>query len=343
MIPPFPDLSDPVWTTKMVALLVEVMTNIARLDARISVSPVALAWQKRTSWSGYARALQAQGLEIEEIDIFAHACGIPLPSRTPIPTLTDPFARLSDWQARFATNGPRHWTDGLPFTFDPPEGWADRPALLRALELQGRWARAVPTQAPWLELPLLLQRLNATDTVLPCLVVGDKAMRLPPRDRDQITVRSLKALAAAAQDGLSLLTALERWRFQAAQKLAGEFRPGKLEGLLRLLLQSPVISPTRAADAMGVTLSGAGKLLERAVSLGLCHEVSGRHNWRLYLTPDLAVRFGFTAAPRGRPPALPAPSSSLDSILAAFDADVAEFALSMGKAPASRPADFNQA
>lgn len=53
MIAPFPDLSDPMWTTKLVALLVEAMTNIARLDARISVSPVALAWQRRMSWSGY--------------------------------------------------------------------------------------------------------------------------------------------------------------------------------------------------------------------------------------------------------------------------------------------------
>lgn len=201
----------------------------------------------------------------------------------------------------------------------------------------------MPTQAPWLELPLLLQRLNATDNVLPCLVVGNKAMRLAPRDRGPITMRSLKALAAAAQDGLSLLTTLERWRFQAAQKLADEFRPGNLEGLLRLLLQSPVISPTRAADALGVTLSGAGKLLERAVSLGLCHEVSGRHNWRLYLTPDLAMRFGFIAAPRGRPPALRMPSPPLDSILAAFDADVAEFELLMGQSPAPRPTGSDQA
>lgn len=323
MSKPLPDLSDPSWDTALVQLLVGANAAIARLDERISASFIASPWTQRASWSGYARALAAQGMEIEEIDIFARECGVPLPFRTPIATVSDPLAALPAWQARFADNGRRHWAEDLGLTFDPPGGWSDRPALLRALELQARRTRSVGPSV-WLDLPLLLQRLGITRALLPNLVAGDKALRLAPHDRG-ILPRFLRGLQAAAADGLAQLDALERDRRRAASVLADCLRPGKLAALAALLPLRPVLSPTRIAADLALTISGAGKLLQRARSQGLVVEVRHRHNWRLYLPPDLAVRFGFIAAPRGRPASPPPASQDLEAILTRFDAEMLKF------------------
>ena len=75
---------------------------------------------------------------------------------------------------------------------------------------------------------------------------------------------------------------------------------------------------------LGLSVSGAGKLLARAGADGLLVEISGRQAWRAYIAPDLAVAFGYATRPIGRPPSLPGPGS-LDPVLARFDADMAAF------------------
>jgi len=65
----------------MVAAIASCTAAIARLDARISVSSVASAWRRRAAWSGYAKALQLQSAEIDEIDVFSWGCGIQIASR----------------------------------------------------------------------------------------------------------------------------------------------------------------------------------------------------------------------------------------------------------------------
>jgi len=74
----------PDYTPPMVAAIVSATAAIARLDARICVSPVAKAWAARAAWTGYAKALQLQSAEIDEIDVFSWRCGLPLPHRPAI-------------------------------------------------------------------------------------------------------------------------------------------------------------------------------------------------------------------------------------------------------------------
>ncbi len=318
------DLTEPIWTTKLVASLERTAAAIGRLDARVSVSSVRSAWQKRASWSGYTTALRGQGAEIDEIDIFGRECGVSLPDRPSIPTnLYDP-QELTDWQQQLADRQPRYWRDEVGISTELPEGWDQRPALLRALEITAQHARAEGGIAPWLALPALLRSMQITQAVLPCLTIGDKALRLSPRDTQAILLRNLRSLTDHACQGLERLQAIEEDRLRAAAAVQGAHRPGKLLKLFALLQLVPVVSPRMISQRLDVTISGAGKLLTRAVDLGLVVEVSGRQAWRIYMTRDLAIAFGFVAKPLGRPLAAARPESDLDPALAAFDREMAE-------------------
>lgn len=316
------DLSAPAWTTKLAGLLENASLVMGRLDARISASSVRAAWSEQASWAGFAKARRAQGAEVEEIDIFALANGVSLPERAPIAFAEEEARALATWRRGLAAQEMPHWRDLAPYPLDLPADWRDRPALLRALQLVGHHAREDRTDAPWLASPALLSALGLTRTPLPCLMIADRALRLTPGDREAIVPRHLKRLARAAETGLERLDALEADRLRAGKVVASLVRPGGMTALLALLRRRPLISPLGVARALALSQSGAGKLLARAAEAGLVVEISGRTAWKLYLTPDLAVAFGYVARPRGRPPAPPR-IEALDPVLARFDAEMA--------------------
>lgn len=226
------------------------------------------------------------------------------------------------WQRNLARNDARYWRDELAIATDVPEDWNQRPALLRTLEIIARHARADGTIAPWLAVPALLRSMTITQTVLPCLVIGDKALRLSPRDARAIIMRNLRAFGDRAEEGLEQLQALENDRVRAAAAVSGAHRPGKLINLLALLQFVPVVSPRLVARRLDVTISGAGKLLTRAADVDLVVEVSGRQAWRTYVARDIAIRFGLIQRPIGRPPAPPRYVANLEPALADFDREM---------------------
>lgn len=312
-------------TLGVVARIEEAALAIARLDGRISASPVAAAWRARAAWSGYARALRLQGVEIDEIDVFSWACGVPFPDRPRRTSHLDDFEAFAPWWASLDHASPGTWRDALPFT---PAIERGLPVLLSALDITRQHALRDGTAAPWLALPATLKGIGATEAPLPCLVAGAKAFRLG-RALPEETVRAcLRDLTTAARHGLTLLDGLEAGQRRAARAILGERRPGALSRLVPLSLHLPVLSPVAVAERLGLTLSGAGKLLERAADMDVLHEVSGRATWKVYCAPDLAIAFGFREAPRGRPPSEPV-SAPLDpdlaAVLASFDREMQAF------------------
>lgn len=157
-----PDLSEPIWTSRLVARLERAAAAIGRLDARVSASPAAAPWQRRATWTGYTTALRVQGAEIDEIDIFGRECGVNLPGRPPMPTNLDDRDALPIWQRQLAQRESRYWRDELAISTDVPEDWSQRPALLRALEITARRSRADSTITPWLAVPTLLRSMKIT-------------------------------------------------------------------------------------------------------------------------------------------------------------------------------------
>ncbi len=309
------------WTPDLAGALAEASAAIARLDARICASSFGSAWRLRASWTGYATALRLCQVPLEEIDIIAHNCGLRLAGREPPQTMGEPFEAYQPWLVRLTEAEGPHWREDLPFTFDPPESWGEAPALVRALTLLDAWARVDRSAAPWLAFPVILRRIGITKAPLPCLVAGDAGQRFALDPRPALLKRLLKQLSRLASDGLTRLERLEQVSRHGAAAICGERRPGMLAELGRIALARPYLAPRSLAPELGLSISGAGKLLTRAARLGLLVETSGRSTWRSYVTPDVALALGLVPPERGRPRLPPPPSPTLDSVLAAFDAE----------------------
>lgn len=311
------------WNAELASALAETVASISRLDARISVSSVSPAWKARSSWTGYATALRLQRYPLDEIDIISEKCGIRLAGRPLLQTALEPFEAFDSWQSLLSEAAGRHWQEGLPFTFDIPRGWGEAPLLVRAFDLLDMWCREDRSSAPWLAFPVMLRRLKVTELVLPCLVTGDPGQRLALDARPVLLKRLLKHLRRTAEDGLARLDRLEDFRLRAAAVISEEHRPGKLVDLIRVSLMRPSLAARSLAPMLELTVSGAGKLLERATRLGLLIETSGRGSWRSYVTPDIALALGMRSPDRGRPPALPETTQILSDVLQQFDAEMA--------------------
>lgn len=320
---PPPPLTALAWTPDLAAALAEAAAALARLDARICASSWAPAWRLRASWAGYAAALRLQAFEVDEIDIISHASGLQLAGRPRLETATDPFAALAPWQAGLSEKEGRHWREDLPFTFDAPAGWTEAPALVRSLALLDAWVRSDKTSAPWLGFPVMLARMGLTTRPLPCLVLGDPGQRFAVGPRPALLKRLFRQLRRAAEDGLVRLDRLEDHARRTTAMITAERRPGLLADLGRLTLTQPCLAARTLAPLLGLTISGAGKLLERATRLGVLVETSGRATWRSYLARDVALTLGLIAPPLGRPAISAPPSPALAPVLAAFDAEMA--------------------
>ena len=307
-------------------LVEDAATAIGRLDARITASPVAAAWRLRAAWTGYAHALQLQGHEIDEIDVFAFGCGIQVPGRAHLTTVYDPFEQFEPWRRQLVDRPAQHWREGIGAAVDPDPNYAG-PRLIRALEALRQISLGDPSIEAWLALPVLLARMGITQTPLPCLVSGEKRLRFAQAADPALLRRLLRALAEHATTGLARLDALEHDRNLAVKSIAASARQASLTRLAAQLQFKPVTSPQGLSSEFGITIAGAGKLLSRAEAAGLVKEVRGTQAWKLYLTPDLAVSFSLAPPARGRPRGNPPPLSSdtkLAASLDAFDREMAQ-------------------
>ena len=316
----------PDYTPKMVTAIAAATATIARLDARIIASPVAKPWAMRATWSGYARALQLQSAEVEEIDVFSWGCDLRIPGRPPLPSQLDLFDRFEEWRASLDDPDTLAWRDGLPTAIGDPAASAAHPPLVRALDTVRQLARIDHSIMPWLGLPFALRDRGLTASPLPCLAGGAKAFRLKPRPNDDDWLVMLRGLERAATIGLERLHSLERHYRDAQRTIAAEYRPGALPALLALIQYHPLLSPQSAAELLCMSIAGASKLIERAATTGLLVEITQRRSWRQFLTPDLAADFGYVRPKRGRPAKEPPPLPVNRDLAAVFDAFDSEMA-----------------
>lgn len=322
---PAPARFGPEYTPKMAAAIASCTAAITRLDARISVSPVASGWIRRAEWSGYARALGLQSVEIDEIEVFSWACGVHLPGWQRRSTHDDVFDRLATWEAAIGDPNRFAWREGLPTMIAEFSAAADHPPLIRALETIRQLARTDSSIDAWLGLPFAIRDQGLCNIPLPCLAGGAKAFRLKRSLIDDDWLAAIRSTRIAAQNGLAQLDRVERCYRQAAGTIAADYRPGALPKLLSASLTAPLLRPAMVASLLNMSLAGSSKLLERAASLGLLIEITERKSWRQFLVLDVAQSFGFADRKVGRPPKDVAPSlksSEFGKLADRFDADM---------------------
>ncbi|WP_121120133.1 hypothetical protein [Croceibacterium ferulae] len=302
---------------------------IARLDSRISASFCQRRWHEEAVLTGFATGLRARGSNVAESHLFSELRGIPLPHQLPATLTQEDRASLERWKTALKMRAVPHWRELVDAPVDMPEGWDASPALLRLLALAAHQVQQQPSR----ELPVmprLLQAFGLSEAVLPALVIIDPAWRHRPRNSAASVRRSLRQLTRAALHARKRLARLETGANHAARMLSEETRAGALDRLIGMIERDGIVTPRGVARQTRLSISGAGKLLARAAKLGLLVEVSGRTSWRTYLSPHLAIEFGYVAARRGRPPGPPpVPPSSLptwrtfDDEMAAIDAMLA--------------------
>lgn len=241
-------------------------------------------------------------------------------SRPRCATHLDPFVAFSPWDKSLRDQDRLAWRDGLPTAVDEPPDAAEHPPLVRAIERVRQFARANASIAPWLGLPFALRDLGLSASPLPCLTGGARALRIKAKPNEAEWLAVLRDLRGAADAGLARLDDLERHYRDAGRAIVAEFRPGTLPRLLALSQHRPLLSPQGVADRLRLSVAGASKLLDRATALGLLVEVTRRRSWRQFLTPDLAIAFGYARPRRGRPAKEPPPLAASRDLTAVFDA-----------------------
>lgn len=272
-----------------------------------------------------------QGGEIDEIDVFSWGSGVPLPGRPRRHTHDDEFGAFGIWWDQLHSDDRAAWRDALPFPIEIDRGL---PRILQAIDLVRQYSARSGSIEPWLALPRFLYLLGVTATPLPCLVAGAKAFRIRAPIPEDTVRATLRAIAGAAKTGIDSLETMEASHRAALRTILSEYRPGKLQQLLALSLSVALLSPKGVADQLGLSVAGAGKLLDRAADLGVLVEITGRRTWKAYVAPDLAVALGLRKAAVGRPrkeAPPPASSSALAGALDAFDRDMADIEARFGK------------
>ena len=331
--PPLPRYGPP-YTAETVRSLARCTGAITALNARISISPVTKPWHIRAAWSGYTTALQLQGVEVDEIDVYSWGCGLRVPGRPLIGTTIDPFDAFAAWQQVLIEQHGAAWRDPLPTAIGEPSEAREHPLLVRALDLVRQYARIDGSSTPWLSAPIILCWLGVSATPLPCLTAGVIAFRLKRTPADTDWATAFNALSRAAEAGIDRLDRLEQFHRRGLQTLLDEYRAGALPRLLALSQLRPLLSPQSVAETLGLSVAGASKVINRAVSAELLVEITHRKTWRQFLAPDLAVEFGFAQPKRGRPriapPAIPV-SKDLARVLDAFDREMDDIDRMLGR------------
>jgi hypothetical protein len=152
-------------------------------------------------------------------------------------------------------------------------------------------------------------------TPLPCpLLTGARALHAEVSWAREVWIgHFLDALAEEAEDGLALITMLERHWFAARRAVAGRRRDSRAAVAIDILAAAPLVSATSLGQALGMATKNATRLLEGFVVLGIASEVTHRSKRRLYGLKHLAPLREAAAPPRhplpGRRPGRPSTAS----------------------------------
>jgi len=134
----------------------------------------------------FHRSITRQGADVDEIDMYARACGVTVPGRAPVATHLHEDERLARWRAELQKRAASHWREIVPYPLVLPRTGAS--ALPSCVSSACRTPRAGGSQH--------LTRAGHTPAAAgagdlphlpPLLGIHDKAWQFDPRHREIVT------------------------------------------------------------------------------------------------------------------------------------------------------------
>jgi hypothetical protein len=293
---------------------------LARLDSALARHPLAAAWAWRARLDAVRRQTLVDGRVIDPWHLAALIEGIRF-RLGGSPALIDRGAVFAAAHHAFALyrwfSGPDEAQQAAiadaAACLDAVAGEDHAPVLGAALGVHA-WLDQGGERPP-LRAALAGYWARRAVTALPCpLLTGARALHADiPWARQAWLGHFLAALAEEAEDGLALLSELERHWFAARRAVAGRRRDSRAAQAVDILAAAPLVSATSLGAGLGMATKNAGHLLEGFVVLGIASEVTHRSKRRLYGLKHLAPLREAAAAPRrpqpGRGPGRPSAAS----------------------------------
>jgi hypothetical protein len=279
---------------------------IARLDSALARHPLAPAWAYRARLDAIRRQAAVDGQVIDPWHLAALIEGVRF-RVDHVPLMLERgllFAAarhafgLYQWFVK--PDGEQRAAIGEAAAYLEVAADAHSPLLGAALGIHGWLDRG--GERPPLRAALTAYWLRRGVTALPCpLLTGTGALRAEvPWARDLWIAEFLDALAEEAEDGIALLSSLERQWLAARRAVAGRRRDSRAGQAVDILAAAPLVSATSLGEALGMATKNATRLLEGFVVLGIASEVTHRSKRRLYGL-ELLAPLREAAAPPRRP------------------------------------------
>ena len=288
---------------------------IARLDGALANHSLAPAWAYRARLDAVRRQGAVDGKAIDPWHLAALIEGVRL-RVDHVPPMLERGLLFAAAQHAFAlyrwfVQPDRAQQDAISAAEAHLEAGADgqSPLLGAALAVHAWLERG--GERPPLRAALVRYWLRRGVTALPCpLLTGAGALAAEiPWAREAWVGHFLTALAAEAEDGISLLRSIERPWLAARAAVAGRRRDSRAAQAVDILAAAPLVSATSLGQALGMATNNATRLLDGFVVLGVATEVTHRAKRRLYGLKDLAPLRDVAAPPRrplpGRRPGRP--------------------------------------
>jgi hypothetical protein len=288
---------------------------VARLDSALARHPLAPAWAWRARLDAVRRQAAVDGQVIDPWHLTALVEGVrirvdhvpPMLERGLLFAAAHHAFALHRWFAAPDTAQQSAIADAAAHLAAVGE---DHSPLLGAALGVHAWIDQGGSRPP-LRAALATYWVARGVTPLPCpLLTGARALHADvPWAREAWLGHFFDALAEEAEDGLALLSNLERHWFAARRAVAGRRSDSRAGHAVDILAAAPLLSATSLGAALGMATKNATRLLEGFVVLGIASEVTHRAKRRLYGLKHLAPLREAAAPPRrplpGRRPGRP--------------------------------------
>lgn len=258
---------------------------VGRLDERLRGDPLFPAWQRRNAVTAATRMVETDGRKVQADRLAALLAGLPLRHLADEGAERDALHLLERISIAYRGDIDPDVGDALEYM---QENRGRRTRLEDAVGGMLNYVRVGGSrEAARLALPILLcDRGIVRAGYLPALSATGAFSAADGDDAVDVGIRDLgRSAVRAIDDFIELKRQWRSWRARVSHKRGHSRMPA----LVDLIAARQAVTPTLVAAALGLSLAGAGRMLDEAAELGIVRNITRRQTWRVYVAQDLRV------------------------------------------------------